>query len=274
MNDFEIINVADVTEKTNDSNDRMSVKFDALETSEKVFVPENKKLDIIKKIHDQPTAEHSEERRTLQMIQRFFEWPKMRADVRRYVRNCHVCRRSKAPKNGYHGELQPIESENRLWQNISLNFVTGLSESKGFNAILMIVDRFSKMHHYIACTAEKERTKIDETMKMLIDHVWKLHELSKTIIFDRDPQFVSLIWTALCKILSIKTKLSTAFHSEIDEQSEKFNQKMKRYFRVYINYQQNDWSSWLSMIKYASNASTSTSSTMSPFSWIMNMNQE
>ena len=112
MNDFEIINVADVTEKTNDSNDKVSVKFDAFETSEKVFVSENKKFDIIRKIHDQPTAEHSIERRTLQMIQRFFEWPKMRADVERYVQNCHVCRRSKAPKNEYHGELQPIESEN------------------------------------------------------------------------------------------------------------------------------------------------------------------
>ena len=115
MNDFEIINVADVTEKTNDSNDRMSVKFDAFEISEKVFVPENKKFDIIKKIHDQSTAGHLGERRTLQIIQKFFEWSKMRADVERYVRNCHVCRRSKAPKNGYHGELQPIESENRPW---------------------------------------------------------------------------------------------------------------------------------------------------------------
>ena len=193
MNDFEIINVADVTEKTNDSNDRMSVKFDAFEISEKVFVPENKKFDIIKKIHDQSTAGHLGERRTLQIIQKFFEWSKMRADVERYVRNCHVCRRSKAPKNEYHGELQSIESKNKLWQNISLNFVIGLSESKGFNAILMIVNRFSKMHHYIACTTEKKETEIDETVKMLIDHVWKLHELLKTIIFDQGSQFVSLI---------------------------------------------------------------------------------
>ena len=114
MNDFEIINVADVTEETNDSDDRVSVKFDAFEASEKMFVPENKRFDIIKEIHDQPTAEHLGKRRTLQMIQRFFEWPKMRADVERYVRNCHVCRRSKAPKNEYHGELQSIESENKF----------------------------------------------------------------------------------------------------------------------------------------------------------------
>jgi hypothetical protein len=83
---------------------------------------------------------------------------------------------------------------------------------------------------------------------LLINHVWKLYELSSTIISDKDSQFVSLIWKFVCKILRIDVKLFTAFHSETNDQSEIVNQKMKRYLRSYCNYQQNDWFKWLSMI--------------------------
>ncbi len=121
-----------------------------------------------------------------------------------------------------------------------MNFVTGLPESKDFNAILMIVDRLTKMHHYIPCTAAEEGTNAEEIARLLISHVWKLHELSSTIVSDREPQFISLVWKAVCRTLKIDVKLSTAFHSETDDQSEIANQEMKRYLRTYCNYQQDD----------------------------------
>jgi hypothetical protein len=92
-----------------------------------------------------------------------------------------------------------------------------------------------------------------------------LHELLVTMIFDRDFQFISLIWNIICKMLKIKAKLFTAFHSKTNEQSEIFNQKMKRYLRVYVNHQQNDWADWLFMTEYASNAFISVSTQMSSF---------
>jgi hypothetical protein len=104
----------------------------------------------------------------------------------------------------------------------------------------MIVDKLSKMHHYILCTTNENETTIAKTIKLLIQHVWKLHELSITMIFDRDFQFVSLIWNIICKMLKIKTKLFIAFHSKTNEQSEISNQEMKRYLRTYVNHQQND----------------------------------
>ena len=99
------------------------------------------------------------------MIQNFFEWSILRTDVNRYVKNCHICKRSKASINGFHDPLQSIEAESRLWQNISMDFITGFSESDGFNAILMIVDSFSKMHHYIACTAGNKGTNTEKRRK-------------------------------------------------------------------------------------------------------------
>jgi hypothetical protein len=129
----------------------------------------------------------------------------------------------------------------------------------------MIVDRLSKMHHYISCTTDENETTIEKTVKLLIQHVWKLHELSTTMISDRDSQFVSLIWNTICRMLKIKAKLFIAFYSETNEQSEIFNQEMKRYLRAYVKHQQNDWANWLSMIEYVSNASISASTHVSSF---------
>ncbi len=92
----------------------------------------------------------------------------------------------------------------------------------------------------------------------MINHVWKLHELSNTIMSNRTSQFISLVWKTVCRMLKINVKLSIAFHSEIDDQSEIVNQKMKRYLRNYCNYQQNNWFEWLFMIEFAFNVATST----------------
>lgn len=189
----------------------------------------------------------------------------MKATIKQFIRNCHVCKRAKAPRDGYSGLLNPIPIPDRPWTDISMDFVTGLPESKVNNAILMVVDRFSKMHHYISCNASDEGTTAEETARMLIDHVWKLHGLPTTIISDRGPQFVSLVWESFCKMLKIKAKLSTAFHPESDGQSEISNQEMERYLRSYANYQQDDWADWLSMAEFASNACVSSSSGLSPF---------
>ena len=139
--------------------------------AEKLFIPEDKRLAIIKEVHNQSAVGHPGTRRTTQMLQRFFQWPKMRADVDQYIRNCHVCRRSKSPKDGYHGPLQSIAAESKPWQDISFDFVVGLPESEKCNAILMVVDRFSKMHHYIPCKATDEGTGAEETAKLLLHHV-------------------------------------------------------------------------------------------------------
>jgi hypothetical protein len=112
------------------------------------------------------------------------------------------------------------------------------------------------MHHYISCIATKEDTNAEKIARLLISNVWKLHELSNIIISNRESQFISFVWKIMCQMLKINIKLSIAFHSEIDDQSEIANQEIKRYLRNYCNYQQDDWFEWLFMTEFASNAAT------------------
>ncbi len=146
-------------------------------------------------------------------------------NVKQYVRNCHICRRIKATRNKYHELLNSLSVLDRSWIDITLNFVTELFNSRNYNAVLMIIDCLSKMHHYIFCTIDENEITVEKTIKLFIQHVWKLYELFITMISDKESQFISLVWNTICKILKIKTKLFTAFHSKIDEQSEIFNQK-------------------------------------------------
>jgi hypothetical protein len=223
-------------------------KFKSIENilflKEKLWVFEwnQLKLDIIREIHDQSLVKHSEIRRIYAHINKWYYWLALRQSVKRYVKKCYICRRSKASRDKYSELLNSLSILNRSWTNIIMNFVIELSKSKNeFNVILMIINRLTKMHHYISCVAEKNETTVEETIRLLIDHVWKLHELSSIIIFDRDSQFISLIWKKMCQMLKINVKLSTAFQLKTDKQSEIANQKIKRYLRNYCNYQQDNW---------------------------------
>jgi hypothetical protein len=132
----------------------------------------------------------------------------------------------------------------------------------------MMINWLSKMHHYISCIIDENDTTAKETTKLFIQHVWKLHELLTTMISNRNSQFIFLVWDTICRMLKIKTKLFIAFHSKTNEQSEIFNQKMKRYLRAYVNHQQDDWADWLFMIEYAFNAFISIITQM--FSFLVN----
>jgi hypothetical protein len=210
-------------------------------------------LRIIKKIHDQFAFDHLEFRRTLQTMNRHFYWTRMRDALEQYIHNCHNCKKAKASRDKYSELLKSLSISTKSWIDLSMNFVIELSMSDEKDVILMIMNRMTKMRHYISCLAQEKEIFAEETAKLLIANVWKLHELSKTIVSDRESQFVSFVWRALCEILRIKTKLFIAFHFEIDEQSEITNQKMKRYLRNYCHYQQDDWTKWLSMTEFVFN---------------------
>jgi hypothetical protein len=219
----------------------------------------------MQKMHDQSASRHSEMNRTIKLLKRNHRWSEMIRDVKQYVRNCHTCRKIKANRDKYHELLNSLSILDRSWTDITFDFVIELFDNREYNAILMIVNRLSKMHHYISCIIDENDTTAEKTTKLLIQHVWKLHELLTTMISNRDSQFIFLVWDTICKMLRIKTKLFIAFHSKTNEQSEIFNQEMKRYLRVYVNHQQDDWTDWFSMIEYAFNAFISVITQMSSF---------
>ena len=222
-------------------------------------------IELLQKIHDQPSISHLDIRRTIDLVQRFYYWSDHRATIRQYIQNCHACQRSKTLRDDTNDLLQPLSISQQRWQDIAMNFITELSLSEDYNAICIIICRLFKDHHYVFCHWDDESISIEETIWIMLWNVYRLHELSSSIVSNRDFQFVSIMWQSLCKRLKIKINLSTIYHSETDEQSKRVNQNVERELRIYCNYMQNDWVKWLSMIEFSDNYNIFSVIAMSSF---------
>ena len=143
--------------------------------------------------------------------------------------------------------LKPLPIPSRLWTDVTLDFITGLVVSNGYNAILMVVDCLIKEKHYIPYTTNENGIITEVTTQLLLQNIWKLYSLPLLLTSDRGSQFISGVWKNLCKIFGISANLTTSFHPKTDGQNEIANQEMKKYLCTFVNYQQDDWSDKLPM---------------------------
>ncbi len=210
-------------------------------------------MNLIREIHDQSSIDHSEILRTVKIIKWNYYWSSMRKTIDQYIQNCYVCQRSKTSRNKSNNLLQSLSISEQRWQDIAMNFIINLSDSYNYNAILTVICRLSKERHYISCITDDENITAEKTAEMLIQWIYRTHDLSSFIVSDRDSQFISILWKFLCKRLSIFLRLFIVYHSQINDQSERVNQNVERYLRFFCSYMQNDWSKWLLMIKFVDN---------------------
>jgi len=247
------------------SLDNCRVLNKVLWKNDRRWISQSMIIQLIRKAHDLSISDYSDMNRTLDLLRRSYCWSKMRTTIKRYIRNCYVCRRSKASRDRINELLKSLSISEQRWQDISLNFIIDLLKSDESNAILTVIDRLSKEHHYIFCWSDDEETFAEQTVKLLLIWVFRTHELSRSIVFDRNSQFISIVWKSLCLRLDIKMKLFIDYHSQIDDQTKRANQNVKRYLRSYCSYMQDDWFVWLSMTEFVDNNAISSSIEQSAF---------
>ncbi|GJP51480.1 hypothetical protein CLOM_g10646, partial [Closterium sp. NIES-68] len=137
-------------------------------------------------------------------------WPHLAEDVQKFVTSCDTCQRMKSTKQKKAGLLQPLPVPEQPWQVVSLDFITGLPPtSSGHDAILVVIDKFSKMGHFIP-THTTART--EETAQLFVRYIISQHGIPTTLISDRDPKFTSKFWKELMSLLGTKLAMSSAYH--------------------------------------------------------------
>jgi hypothetical protein len=112
----------------------------------------------------------------------------MNSDVRQYVSNCLTYRRIKARRNRHQGLLQPLPIPERSWQYISVDFIMYLPLSNGFDAVLVIVDRLTKMRHYVPYHMTDNA---EDVSRIFIREIYRLHGAPVSVVSDRDIRFVN-----------------------------------------------------------------------------------
>ena len=234
---------------------------------ERQYVPtyEPLRIRLLEECHLRIAAGHPGRGKTYALLSRHYWWPRMFDWVKRFVRNCHTCRRNKASRQTYQGWLRPLAPPEQRWQDISVDYVGPLqiSEYQGvkYRYIMVVVDRLSKMRHI-----EPTRTmETEEACEIYYNRIWRYHGLFRSCVSDRGSQFVNHLWKRMCARLGINAKLSTAYHPETDGQTEKANGDMEQYLRSYVNYLQDDWAKWLAGAEFAANNADSVTTGCSLF---------
>jgi len=156
----------------------------------------------------------------------------------------------------------PNSIPEKPWTHISADFIMKLPLDQGYDAILVVVDRLMKMVHFISTT---EKTTAEGLVRLFRDNVWKLHGLPESIISDWGPQFVAELIRELNEKLEIRSKLSMVFHPQTDGQTERVNQELEQYLRMFIDHRQEQWPEWLGTAEFAYNNKVHLSTRTSPF---------
>lgn len=247
-----------------DSPTLYSIKDGLLFHQDKLYIPEDEPLrtQILQQAHDSTMAGHPGRDKTLSNLKRYFFWPGMATATEKYIRSCDICQRTKIPRRQPYGKLQPLPIPGGPWQSISMDHITQLPSSNGFDAILVIVDRFTKMAHFIPANSTDNSQKL---ASQLWSHVFSRHGLPSDIVSDRGTLFTSNFFKEILHQSGIKSNLSTAYHPQTDGQTERVNQVLEQFLRVYCDFKQDDWSTLLPHAEFCYNNTSHSSTGTSPF---------
>lgn len=232
----------------------------------KVYIPKSKDDHLQRRIvqahYDLPSAGHPGRFKTYELVFRNYWWPSISIFVKNYVAGCDICQRMKNRPQKPFGLLIPNKVPNGPWEIITIDLITQLHESNGYDAICVVVCRLTKRAHFFAITVEFSAK---DLARLLYDRVYPLHGLPLQIISDRGTQFAAQVFQEWCKLLGIKSTMTTAYHPQADGQTERVNQELKQYLRCYVDFNLDDWSDLLPVAEFAYNNQAHESTKTSPF---------
>jgi hypothetical protein len=176
---------------------------------------------------------------------------------------CILCQANKTQTRKLAGLLKPMPIPEYPWQSVSMDLITHLScTARGHTAIIVFVDRLTKMVHLASTTDTVEGLGFAD---IFMTEVFRRHGLPENSVSDRDPRFTSEFFIAICRYLGIKQALSTAYHPQTDGQTERTNRTLEEMLRHYVGPSQDDWDLKLPCAEFAINNAMKAATGYSPF---------
>ncbi|KAK1581185.1 hypothetical protein Q3G72_003854 [Acer saccharum] len=236
----------------------------------KLCVPKSSLLELlVKEAHGGGLMGHFGIAKTLDILHEHFFWPHMKRDVERVCEKRITCRQAKSRVKP-HGLYTPLPIPSGPWIDISMDFVLGLPRSKrGRDSIYVVVDRVSKMAHFIPCHKTDNASHI---ANLFFKEIVRLHGMPKTIVSDRDAKFLSYFWKTLWGKLGTKLLFSTTCHPQTDGQTEVVNRTLSTLLRAIIQKNLKTWEDCLPHVEFAYNRSVHSATHYSPFEIVYGFN--
>lgn len=142
-----------------------------------------------------------------------------------------------------------------------MDFITDLPPSEGNTSCLVITDRLSKGVIF----EPLKSLSADNVAKKFFEIFYRRHGIPTAITSDRGTQWVNLMWKRVCELIGITRRLSTAYHPETDGSTERVNQELEHFVRVYTTYSQDNWAALMPSAELSYNNKNSASTGFSSF---------
>jgi hypothetical protein len=230
-----------------------------------IVVPKDAKVrqQILDEAHLSRYSIHPGSTKMYQDLKQHYWWTKMKIEIARYVARCDTCRRVKAVHMKTARPLQSLPIPTWKCEDISIDFIVGLPKTtKGFDSIWVIIDRLTKIAHFLPV---KTKYAVVAYTELYIARILSLHGILKTIVADRGPQFVSKFWSELHKSLGTKLLHSLAYHPQTSGQTERVNQILEDMLRACVLEFLQKWDDCLPLAEFSYNNSYQESIKMAPF---------
>ncbi|GJV55296.1 putative reverse transcriptase domain-containing protein [Tanacetum coccineum] len=206
---------------------------------------------------------HPSSDKMYQDMKKLYWWPNMKADIPTYVSKCLTCAKVKAEHQRPSGILQQPEIPEWKWERITMDFVTGLPRtSSGYDSIWVIVDRLTKSAYFLPM---KKTDSMEKFTQLYLKEVVYRHGVLLSIISDRDSRFAYGFWRSLQNALGTNLNMSTAYHPEMDGQSERMIQTPEDMLRACVIDFGGSWDRHLPLVEFSYNNSYHASIKAAPF---------
>src|SRR5258706_18683 len=227
-------------------------------------IPTTLLREVLHIAHD--TLGHGGYKKTYDRITANYYRPKLAAYVEDYVARCPKCAVNKTARSKLVGNLLPIDAMTSgvplgAFECVGMDFIVQLPKSEGFDAIMVIIDKFTRYGILIPMTSDYTAVSSAEAF---VKHVVAQGWLPSKFITDRDKKFLSDFWQGIITALSIRHKSSTTYHAQTDGATERLNQIIEAMLRAYLSPLQDDWVKWLHLVELAYNTAKNVSTGEAP----------
>jgi transposase InsO family protein len=230
----------------------------------RLMVPddENLRTQLIAEAHNRLPSAHPGQRKTFHLLAPQYYWPNLRADCHTYVNNCRTCRRTHRPRDKTPGLLKPLPIGDRCWQHVQMDLHYMPKDQKGYDCVLVVVDRFGKRTFTLPCKRTIDAPGVAE---LYYTHIWRTYGAPETIISDQGGQFISTFTNELCKLTGVKQHFASTYHAPTNGGVEIVNQYIDQRLRPFINHYQDNWSDLLPAMDFAQATLKHESTGFSPY---------